>query len=1116
MARRLASYMSQLKFDPKLDHIFVAKYYKNPRLVTLVIMLILLAGIFSLLNIPRVLNPNINFPLIIVSTAYPGAGPQDVESLVTIPIEDAVLGLANVKTVTSTSQDSSSVIQIQFNDNVDPDKAKNDVQSAVDGVTGLPTDVQKSTVMKIDFQHVPVWSFIVSGKTDAASLNRFAQILRDNIKNVSTVQSVTTSGLNTQEIQVIIKPTAITTYQLNPTQISGLIKSAISSYPAGNVETNHSTFSFTIDPSIRSVDDIRNIQLQINGKPVPLSDIANVYQRSQPDQFQSFYATATQTPENGITFNVYKTDASSIDQSVHDVETVVDQTMKEYHNQFSVVNEMNTSEQIDKQFSDLYRDFSITVLLVFTTLFIFVGMRQAIIALLSTPLTFLITFTVMNVTGIPLSFIAIFALLLSLGLLVDDTIVVISAMTYYYRTGRFTPFQTALLVWRDFLPAISTTTITTVWAFLPLLLSSGIIGQFIRAIPIVVSSTLLGSYLIAIFVTLPLLIIVLKPHIPRRVKITGKILLVIVVVATFLILLPKGRLYPLELLVLCIFLFVLFNVWSFLLTKIAFSFHKRFKGHTLVLRMPYYFNHGIIHIEEIAERYKALMHDILDSSKLRRRILVMVIVFSLFSYLLLPFGLVRNEFFPSEDTDAFFINLELPAGTNIQTTTTEGLRLLEKLRKTPGIAFVTMDVGTGASGGFGNGGSGSNLASFTLVLPPADQRKAGSIVIAQNVRDQYANYQTGTLQVIEESSGPPAGADVQIKLFGSDLTTLDAYANKVENFLKKQPGLTNIDKSIKPGTSKISFVPDKTKLAANNLTVDQLGVWIRLFASGMKADDIRYSDVGGNDKTDITIRMTNQAEFAENIGSIMIPTANGSVPLLSLGHVTLEANPTLITREAGKRTISVTASVSGGHSVSLANQLLTDYANNGLDLPTGYSWSTGGVNQQNQESVTSILEAMVLSFLLIIITMVVQFGSFRKALIVMLVIPLSISGVFVLFALTHTPLSFPALIGVLALFGIVVKNSILIVDKINQNYRIGMTHVEAVADAASSRLEPIALTSFATIIGLIPITLSDPLWRGLGGAIIAGLAFSGTIMLFFIPVVYYYWFRNDHTIDKQK
>jgi len=1115
MAKQLASYLGQLTFDPKLNHSFIARYLRNPRLVILVILLLLLIGGFSLSNIPRVLNPNVNIPIVIVSTAFPGAGPQDVESLVTIPIEDAVMGVENVKTVTSTSQESSSVVEVEFNDGVDPDKARTDIQSAVDQVSGLPTDSMTPQVQKIDFQNIPIWTFLVTGSNDQASLNRFAQILSEKIKNVATVGSVTTSGLDNQEVQIVIKPSTITTYGLNPQQISQTIKTAITSFPAGNVFTGNSTFSLTINPQINTIQDIRNLQLNVNNKLVKLGDIANIYEKSKPDQFESYYATNTTPGIPGVTFSVFKTKASSIDQAVTDTKKVVNDTVKEYNNAFHIESVTDTAAQLDKQFSDLFEDFFITVSLVFLTLFIFVGFRQALIALLSTPLTFMITFTMMNLTNIPLSFIAVFSLLLSLGLLVDDTIVIISAMTAYHRTGKFTSYQTALLVWRDFLPAVTTTTITTVWAFLPLLLASGIIGEFIKAIPIVVSSTLIGSYLIAIFVTLPAVMIILHPNIPHRVKVAGKILLAIVVVILLFTTLPKGRLYLLELLALIAFLFVLFKTYPLLFRRIKISFQRRTRRNRFVQRLPYYFTHGIIHFEVVSEKYKRLMYTILGSAKIRKQILIMVIIFSLFSYLLLPLGFVVNEFFPDTPSDSLSVTLEMPSGTNVQTTTHAALQLLDTLRKNKNLQFVSLDVGSAGAGGIGGGSSGNNIATLSLVLPPANVRKIDSITIAENLRSQLATWPTGTVQVVEASNGPPAGADIQIKLFGSDLNTLDAYANKVENYLKTQPGVTNIDKSIKPGTSKIVFIPDTAKLAANNITSDQVGSFLRLFASGMKADDILFSNNIGTNKTDITIRMTTSDEFVNSLDSITIPTANGNVPLAALGTLQLQANPTLITRESGQRTISVTASVTKGYAVTLINQKLEQYANGPLNLPSGYSWSTGGANETNQESIVSILEAMLLSFLLIIITMVVQFGSFRKALIVMLVIPLSISGVFVLFALTHTPLSFPALIGMLALFGIVVKNSILIVDKINQNYRIGMTHIEAVADAASSRLEPIALTSFATIIGLIPITLSNPLWRGLGGAIIAGLSFSGTIMLFFIPVVYYYWFRNDHSIDKK-
>jgi HAE1 family hydrophobic/amphiphilic exporter-1 len=487
----------------------------------------------------------------------------------------------------------------------------------------------------------------------------------------------------------------------------------------------------------------------------------------------------------------------------------------------------------------------------------------------------------------------------------------------------------------------------------------------------------------------------------------------------------------------------------------------------------------------------------------------MVILFSLFSYLLLPFGFVKNEFFPKSDQDALYLSLEMPSGTNAATTQKAALEIANRIRSYPESLFTTVELGRAIGENGGSQGSEANNALITLRLEDGDKRKASSIDIASDLRNKLGGYDKGKVSVVEISGGPPAGADIQIKLFGDDLTVLNQYADKVQAHLKTIKGVTNVDKSVKPGTSKLVFTPDSVKLARYNVSLDTLGFWLRFYASGFSPKTVKLASLNNIEK-DITLRMGQGTQLPENLSTISIQTANGPVPLSELGTITLAPNPTLITREDGKRTISVTAGVGKGYSVGDISKQLESYANNGLQLPTGYTWKTGGVNEENNNSVTSILEAMLLSFVLIIVTMVLQFSSFRKALIVMLVIPLSISGVFIIFALTGTPLSFPALIGVLALFGIVVKNSILIVDKIKQNEETGMSFIDAVADGSSSRLEAIALTSFTAIIGLIPITVSDPLWQGLGGAIISGLAFSGTIMLFFIPVVYYYWFAPKH------
>ncbi len=1093
-----ASYLKHLRFDKKLSESVQAKYLRNPRLLVLLLIIIFSLGIFSYQNLPRRLNPEIKIPLVIVSTVLPGASPTDVESLVTDPIEDSLGSVQNIKTYSSTSRDSVSVIQIEFNTGTDADKATSDVKSAVDSVD-LPEEAQKTNVSKIDFERFPVWSFsLVSKNDDTASLITFSKTLEERLKNVGLVDEVTVSGLEEQEIQILLKPEQISTYQINPQVIFAAIRNATKSVPAGTVRTDDSSFTLSIDPTITNIDDIRNIKINNQGTIINLSDVASVSIKSKPSQLQSFVAEENLGARQAVSFSIYKTENADISKTVEETNKELESTLKQYDNQFAVFTTSDVSDEIDEQFSGLIRDFLITISMVFLALLIFLGIRQAIVASLSIPITFLITFSVMNLFGVSLSFISFFSLLLALGLLVDDTIVVISAMTSYYRSGKFTPYETGLLVWKDFIVAIFTTTLTTVWAFLPLLMSSGIIGEFIKPIPIVVSTTLLASFFVAMFITLPIITYFLKPAMPRRVKGLLIALVVLGIIGILFAVSGKTPLVILEIGVLAILLFVLFRTRDVLKNKLLTQ--KYVKPKTV----RKYLDEGFLSFEPLSIRYQLFIRKILASKRNMRLVIVFVIIFSVFSYMLVPFGFVKNEFFPKTDSKELNISVELPVGTNISTTKMEGLRILEKLKHTKNIDTVTLNMGQ-TTGDFGAGQGDVNNILYTLVL--AEDKDQSSDEIAQGLRSEFKDYNKGNFQVLEPSNGPPAGADIQLKLIGPDLGVLDQYATEVMSYLESQPGVTNVDKSIKPGTSKVTFKPDPQKLSEAGVALDQVALSLRTFASGFELDSVKF-DASSNDEQDITLRFSDSEQFIESIDTLLIPTQTGeSVPLQSLGSLELQASPALITREDGDRTLSVTASVTAGGNIQTINKELETYADS-LDLPTGYSWKTGGVNEENQNSVNTILIAMVLSFLLILVTMVLQFSSFRKAFIVLLVIPLSISGVFIIFALTNTPLSFPALIGVLALFGIVVKNAILIVDKIQANEnQPHMSLEEGVAEGSASRLEAIALTSFTAILGLIPVTISDPLWRGLGGAIIAGLTFSGTIMLFFIPVVYYLTFK---------
>lgn len=1098
------SYLSQLRFDPHLKDKWWAKYLVNFRIVILLILLIITTGVFSYLTVPRRVNPEIKIPIVIISTVLPGASPTDVESLLTVPIEDKLNSVKGIDTMTSISQDNVSVVTLQFLSNIEGKVALQDVQTALKSVSDLPSDAQDPVINLLDFEDAPIWTFAVTGKGDTASLMRFAKQLKDKIKDLAKVDRVELSGFDTQEIQVIVDPKKIAQYGINPGQLSQIVKAATASYPAGSISTSGLTFSLSIDRDVTEIDDVRRLQLSANGRNFQLGDVASVIERSKINQDHT-YLVDGKASKQAVQFYVFKSKSANIDAAEKDVREAVDETIKQYDGEFSVTTVMNTADEIVKQFNDLFTEFGQTIILVFTLLIVFLGFRQASISLLTVPLTLLSAIVVINILGLSLNFLTSFAFLIALGLLIDDTIVTVAAVTRYYLTGKFTPAETAILVWKDFIVPLWSMTITVIWAFVPLLLSTGIIGEFIRSIPIVVTATMISSTSIAVLITLPVLVILLKPDLPRRVVIFLRVLGVIAVVALVALLIPRSVIYPLALIIGLLTVFIIFLVRRSLFDRL-----DRIKKKDKVKKILTGLSNGFINIEKLSERYKVVIDRVLKSAVIRRNVIIAVIVFTVVGYALVPLGIVKSEFFPKTDEDILYVQVDMPAGTNLTTVNSEMLNFVKLIKFTKEMNYLVAD--TGASLG-DNGNRSNNPGSFliTLHLTPHEKRHITSIQIAEELRKSLKNYTRGTANVIELSGGPPAGADISISLLGDDMNVLNNYANQIKDWLKTQQGVDNVQSSIKPSTSKIVFVPDKIKMSENNLTPDSLGLWLRTYASGFTLDKIKVE----NTDTDITFLMGDKLQSPSELSNIMVPTSNGPVQLLSLGSLKLDTNPSTIVRLNGKREVTVTAGVTLGSSATEKNSEVEKFADS-LHLPSGYSWKTGGVNEENQKSVQSILQAMILSFLLILVTMVIEFGSFRQTLLAMLMIPLGIIGVFYVFGLTGIPLSFPALIGILALFGIVVRHVIIVIEKINDNRREGLSLHDALVDAAGSRLEPVLLTSLATIAGLVPITLSNPLWRGLGGAIIAGLLFSGTIQLFFVPVVYYEWFKERSNLKTQK
>ncbi|MBI2616931.1 efflux RND transporter permease subunit [Candidatus Gottesmanbacteria bacterium] len=1105
--RKRSSYLQTLKFDPKLLQSVQARYLSNVRFPILLILLTVIIGIFAFIQIPRRLYPEIKIPIVIVNTVISGAGPYDVEQLVTIPLERQLAGVDGLDTMTSTSRESVSTIALQFLSNVNARQATNDVHTLVDRVTNLPEDAFTPDVNSVDFEDQPFWTFAISGTTDGASLMRFANNLEDQIEDISAVDRVQTSGLDDQTIDVVLNVTAANEYNISPIILSQLIKNAAKSFPAGIVYSSASSFSLTINREITTIDDIRNLRITTSDANIRLGDIANVSERSKSGQQNTYIASQNQTPKQAIQFFVFKKATVNIDQAFKVTEPIIKSAVAKYDGQFTLYSIQNTSELIDEQFGDLNREFLTTSILVFLLLLLFLGIRQGIISNVTVPLTFLATFAVIYTMGLSLNFLTVFSFLLTLGILIDDTIVVVAAMTRYYKTGRFTPYQTGIMVWKDFIVPLWSSAITTIWGFVPLLLSTGIIGEFIKSIPIVVTTAMLSSTIISVLITIPLMIVFLKPQFPRRVKILFAVLGIISFLGFFLFTLPKNIVLPLVILSSFVFLFVSYRVRNPLLSFTRRSIRTNKRIHRLLINLRFIAEHGLINIERLSSQYRIVIEKVLRSSRARRQTIIAIACFTIFAYLLLPLGLVKNEFFPKEDAELLYAAVDLPSGMKNDAVTEETINIANKLRDTAELDYMVAEVGQ-VFEQTGDRRTDPDAILFTLHLTRTEKRDPTSSDIAQKIREQFKEYSNGTFSVVELTGGPPAGADIQIQLLGEDLGVLNQFADKIIEYLKNQAGIVNVDKSIKPGTSKVVFVPDKTKLADFQVSTDQIALWLRTYASGFTLDSVLF----GSEEEDITFRINSyDNKPLDEVSTLAIPLPappGATIPLSALGTFRLETNPTIITRENQKRSISIFGGVTGGANIPEKNAALLAFADS-LELPQGYEWKTGGVNEENQKSVQSILYSMALAFLLILITMVIEFGSFRQAFIAMLMIPISVAGVFYIFALLRVPLSFAALIGVLALFGIVMRHAIVVMEKINDNRKHGLSLHDAIADAASSRLEPVLLTSLATIVGLLPITISDPFWRGLGGTIIAGLLFTGALKLFIIPVLYYNFYKDE-------
>lgn len=1115
-----SKYFSQLSFDPELRKGFFHFFVSRPRIVILMIILLSGWGSYAYLALPRESSPEVKIPVAIVSIVFPGASPNDVEELVTKKVETELSSLKGIDKIESSSSNSLSITTVNFNASENLENAIRSVRDSVDNIKSkLPDQANDPVVSEVSFSDQPILTLSLTGPYDGTTLYTYAETLKKELEKVSGVREVILSGGDQTEFSINYIPGKISFYGISPTQANQAVVARNTSIPGGNYDGQ--SFSYPIRSDSRFFDARALGETPIlttkEGAVVLLRDIATITEGPIPRTTTSRFSLNGSIPENAVTLDIKKKTGGSVLSIVESAKKRAAELTPSFGEGIKIETTVDFSEQIREDFDQLGKDFAITVLLVVGTLFLIVGLKEAFIAGLAIPMVFFSTFGVMMVTGTSLNFLSLFSLILSLGLLVDDAIVVVSATKQYLRSGKFTPEEAILLVIRDFKVVLLTTTLATTFAFLPLLLASGIIGEFIKSIPITVSVTLLSSLIIALIINNPLAAAL------ERIRFT-KVLLRITI-AAFIVLswvslawVPGIAGYfgtSLALTGVVSLLFFRFSKKgeSIINLNERLIREERENDELIKKRLQigtidhqdflYRLLHGIVGFEKIIPIYGQALSYVLASKKHQAITLIATVVLFLLTLTLPILGIVKTEFFPSTDSNLLFVNITAQSGLKLDETDKIAMRVEEMLRNYNEIeSFSTIvgRAGISTNGPGGSSGNSSNLSGITVRLVDKKNRTIPSYDLATKIRNDLSTINEATITVEAEQGGPPAGAAFEARIAGDDLRILSATADDLKKILETIPGVVGADISLKEAPAEYTFTLNPDRVALYGLDAASVGSTLRMAISGIEIstvlrDNKEYSVVARFDKHSLPT--------LESVQNLEILNRNGT-PVFLKDVATIELKPSVnsIARTDEQRIVTLASGVEGKTNPQDILKAFQEKIATAYTLPEGYSISYGGQNEENAKSVQSILQAMLIAAALIITALVIQFNSFRKALLVLVTLPLALIGVFIGLALFQIPLSFPGLIGILALFGIVVKNAIILVDKINLNLKTGIPFAESVLDAGKSRIEAIVITSLCTILGILPVTLSNDTWRALGSAVIFGLVFSSFLTLFIIPTLY--------------
>ena len=997
---------------------------KNYQFTLIMFLMVIVLGITTIIDMPRAEDPDMNAPQYPIIIVYPGTSPSDMEELVINPIEKKIYALENIKRIRSIINDGLAVINVEYKFGSDVDEKYSELIREINSIREeLPKEIAKIEVQKISPTTVNVIQVaLVSNNASRLSLKKAAEGLQDELEKITSLKNVEIFGLPQQLIRIDLELDRMASMNISSDMVFNAIKSEAANIPGGSIVENSKSFNIKTSGNYNNIEEIKNtVVFSYQGKNILLKDIASINFDFDEQKHITrlngnrclFVAAAQKGGEN-------------ISKTQKEYLPVLEAYKKKLPSNIEMVIPFDQAENVNERLGGLGKDFLIAILLVLLTL-LPLGIRASSVVMISIPLSLAIGIVLLNLFGYNLNQLSIVGFVVALGLLVDDSIVVVENIERWLREG-YTKKEAALKATGQIGKAVLGCTVTLIIAFMPLVFMPESSGEFIRSLPLAVIFSIFASLLVSL------------------------------------------------------------TVVPFLSSRILKDHQEKSKGNVFLQSMQ-----NIIH-KSYAPFLKAA---------LAKPIATILIAVLLFVGALSLFPVIGFSLFPESEKPQFIVNIITPLQSNLKYTDSISKEIEKELKSIKEVEFISGNVGKGNPRIYYNiipKNEQADQAQLFIQLKDNTNSKR-KLEIIDELRKRWTPFPGARVEVKNFEQGPPVVAPVEIRLLGENLDTLRNLSMQVENMLNGMPGTIYINNPVKNLKSDIRVDINKEKASMLGIPTVNIDKAVRMAVVGL--DMGKLTDDNGNDYNIRVSKAHTGDPSIEIFNNLYVNNISGkSFPLSEVATLKLETSPLTINHINKNRTVSVSSFAQKGTlNNDLINRVIKEMEK--MKLPDGYSYVMGGELESRNESFAGFGKIIIVTIFFFIAVLVLEFGTFKSTLIVLSVIPLGIVGAVLALLLTGNSLSFVATIGIIALAGIEVKNTILLVDFTNQLRKQGMELNEAIREAGEVRFLPIILTTLTAIGGLLPIALStNPLISPLAIVMIGGLISSTLLSRVVTPVIY--------------